>query len=72
MLGGDGDDGAGFMLSSTDADRAAFVERIVDYLVEHDYDGVDVDWENCLDGARGCGETAGAAPVSAGEHGEDA
>ncbi|MFI5427905.1 glycoside hydrolase family 18 protein [Aeromicrobium sp. UC242_57] len=67
MLGGDGNDGAGFVLSSDDAVRAQFVDRVVDYLVEHDYDGVDVDWENCLDGARGCGEATNAAPVTAHE-----
>lgn len=67
MLGGDSNDGAGFMLSSTDAARARFVDRIVDYMVEHNYDGVDVDWENCLDGARGCGEAADAEPEPAQE-----
>lgn len=67
MLGGDGNDGAGFMLSAADPVRAQFVDEIVDYLVAHDYDGVDVDWENCLDGARGCGETSGGRPVSAAE-----
>lgn len=57
MLGGDGADGRGFMLSSDDGMRAEFVDNIVDYLVAHDYDGVDVDWENCLgDNDRDCSE----------------
>jgi GH18 family chitinase len=58
MLGGDGADGRGFMLSTADDEtRARFVENVVDYLVQHDYDGVDLDWENCLgDGDRNCGE----------------
>jgi chitinase len=63
MLGGDGFDGRGFMLSSQDAVRPTFVDNIVDYLVEHDYDGVDLDWENCLDGHTGCGEPEGEEPV---------
>ncbi|WP_205471664.1 glycoside hydrolase family 18 protein [Nocardioides sp. SYSU D00038] len=66
MLGGDGDDGDGFLRSTaTPALRARFVENVVDYLVAHDYDGVDVDWENCLGGERDCGEAPGTAPVSA-------
>ena len=53
MLGGDEGDGIGFNLSTADNVRAEFVKNIVDYLVEHDYDGVDVDWENRLmDGCR--------------------
>ena len=67
MLGGDGNDGAGFMRSSTDAMRPQFVETIVDYLVEHDYDGVDLDWENCLDGHADCGEAEGEEPEPAAE-----
>ena len=56
MLGGDGFDGRGFIASSDDSVRAAFVENLVDYLVAHDYDGVDVDWENCIGGlAWECG-----------------
>lgn len=56
MLGGDGFDGRGFIASSDDAVRATFVENLVDYLVAHDYDGVDVDWENCIGGeAWECG-----------------
>lgn len=50
MLGGDGEDGIGFLLSTTDAMRPIFVKRVVDYMVAHDYDGVDIDWENELDG----------------------
>jgi GH18 family chitinase len=57
MLGGDGLDGRGFVLSTTDAVRPRFVENVVDYLVAHDYDGVDVDWENCFGGTEEqCGE----------------
>lgn len=57
MLGGDGADGQGFLVSTPTADaREQFAERIVDYLVEHRYDGVDVDWENCLSGE--CGVSA--------------
>jgi len=56
MLGGDGFDGRGFVASTDDGIRATFVENLVDYLVEHDYDGVDVDWENCIGGeAWECG-----------------
>lgn len=56
MLGGDGLDGRGFVASTTDALRPAFVKTVVDYLVEHDYDGVDIDWENCIGGeAWECG-----------------
>jgi GH18 family chitinase len=56
MLGGDGFDGRGFIASADDAVRATFVENLVDYLVAHDYDGVDVDWENCIGGeAWECG-----------------
>lgn len=50
MLGGDGADGVGFLRSTTNATRDDFVDAIVDYLVAHDYDGVDVDWENELEG----------------------
>lgn len=57
MLGGDGEAGAGFVASTaTDEVRGRFVENIVDYLVAHDYDGVDLDWENCFGGtAAECG-----------------
>ncbi|WGX95576.1 glycosyl hydrolase family 18 protein [Nocardioides sp. L-11A] len=56
MLGGDGFDGRGFVASTADAVRSRFVRNVVDYLVAHDYDGVDVDWENCLGGeAWECG-----------------
>ncbi|MEI5672328.1 MULTISPECIES: glycoside hydrolase family 18 protein [unclassified Nocardioides] len=62
MLGGDGLDGRGFVLSTADAVRPRFVENVVDYLVAHDYDGVDVDWENCFGGsADECGEDITAA-----------
>ncbi|WP_158703068.1 glycosyl hydrolase family 18 protein [Allosphingosinicella vermicomposti] len=52
MLGGDSEDGIGFNLSTADNMRAKFVKSIVDYMIEHDYDGVDIDWENRL--ADGC------------------
>ncbi len=56
MLGGDGFDGRGFVASTADAVRPTFVRNLVDYLVAHDYDGVDVDWENCIGGeAWECG-----------------
>lgn len=48
MLGGAGD-GYGFEQSTDAARRATFVRNVVDYLVAHDYDGVDVDWEERLD-----------------------
>ncbi|WP_134740466.1 glycosyl hydrolase family 18 protein [Nocardioides sp. 503] len=67
MLGGDGADGRGFMLSAADDRRARFVDAVVDHLVVHDYDGVDVDWENCLHGEAGCGEAEGRAPLPAAE-----
>lgn len=53
MIGGMGD-GEGFIRSSSDAMRPTFVDNIVDYMVEHDYDGVDLDWEdNLSDGGAG-------------------
>lgn len=61
MLGGDGEDGIGFLLSTTNAMRPTFVKRVVDYLVAHDYDGVDVDWENELEGNAELGVTADEA-----------
>jgi len=60
MLGGDGFDGRGFVASTSDAVRPVFVRRLVDYLVAHHYDGVDIDWENCLGGeAWECGVDIG-------------
>lgn len=50
MLGGEGD-GNGFLRSTADATRPVFVRNLVDYLVAHDYDGVDVDWEDKLEGS---------------------
>lgn len=47
MLGGMGD-GVGFLRSSSDAIRPTFVKNLVDYLIAHDYDGVDLDWEDEL------------------------
>jgi chitinase len=49
MLGGVGD-GPGFVRSTEDPSvRARFVKNLMTYLVAHDYDGVDVDWEDSLD-----------------------
>lgn len=49
MLGGAGD-GRGFIRSTEAAGvRARFVQNVVRYLATHDYDGVDVDWEDSLD-----------------------
>jgi GH18 family chitinase len=67
MLGGDGYDGRGFVLSSADAVRPMFVENVVDHLVAHDYDGVDLDWENCLMDEADCGEADGADPIPGAE-----
>lgn len=61
MLGGDGQDGVGFLRSTTNAMRPLFVQRVVDYMVAHDYDGVDVDWENELEGNDELGVTAAEA-----------
>ena len=58
MLGGDGADGLGFLRSTPDDIRPAFVRRIVDYLVAHNYDGVDIDWENELHGNAQLGVSA--------------
>lgn len=67
MLGGDGGDGRGFLKSTaTPQLQVEFVDNIVDYLVEHDYDGVDLDWENCLDGHPDCTDE-GEDPVTAGQ-----
>lgn len=62
MLGGDGGDGIGFNLSTADGVRARFVDALVDYLVAHNYDGVDVDWENRLE--DGCSAADCGAAVS--------
>ncbi|HQR29441.1 MAG TPA: glycoside hydrolase family 18 protein [Anaeromyxobacteraceae bacterium] len=49
MLGGAGD-GRGFVRSTESAGvRARFVQNLLRYLATHDYDGVDVDWEDSLD-----------------------
>lgn len=50
MLGGEGD-GNGFLRSTTDAVRPTFVRNLIDYLVAYDYDGIDVDWEDKLEGS---------------------
>lgn len=52
MLGGAGD-GYGFQLSTNSSNRATFVRNVVDYLVAHGYDGVDVDWEEYIDPNQG-------------------
>jgi len=49
MLGGAGD-GQGFLASTAPSLRGRFVGAIVDKLVVKDYDGIDVDWEDGLDG----------------------
>jgi len=66
MVGGMGD-GPAFIRSSTDGLRKGFAKSIVDYLVEHDYDGLDLDWEDCLKGEQNCGEADPRFPVSAEE-----
>lgn len=66
MIGGAGD-GAGFMRSTDDCVRPRFVDNLVDHLVAHDYDGVDLDWEDCLEGGAGCGEADPAKPSTASE-----
>ncbi|MES2901562.1 MAG: glycosyl hydrolase family 18 protein [Pseudomonadota bacterium] len=48
MLGGAGD-AYGFRVSTTPAVRPVFVKNLVDYIVAHDYDGIDVDWEGHFD-----------------------
>jgi len=57
MIGGVGD-GDGFIHSSSDAVRPRFVGNLVDYLVAHDYDGVDLDWEDRFQGSSD-GEVGG-------------
>ena len=52
MLGGAGDY-AGFQSSTNSTNRATFVRNVVDYLVAHGYDGVDVDWEEYIDPTQG-------------------
>jgi len=64
MLGGDDADGIGFNLSTADNIRPTFVDNLVDYLVTHDYDGVDIDWENRLEdgcSAADCGTAVSGA-----------
>jgi GH18 family chitinase len=48
MLGGEGDNG-GFHRSTQPDVRPLFVKNLVDYMVEKDYDGIDVDWEGIDD-----------------------
>jgi len=50
MIGGAAD-GDGFLLSTTDAVRPTFVKNVVDYMVAHDYDGLDLDWEDKFEGS---------------------
>lgn len=48
MMGGVGD-GPGWVASTANPTiRATFIQNILDYLVSHDYDGVDIDWEDSL------------------------
>lgn len=53
MIGGAGD-GMGFYRSTADGVRRTFVVNLVNYMVEHDYDGIDVDWEDCLTPTEQC------------------
>ncbi|UGQ47481.1 PKD domain-containing protein [Massilia endophytica] len=48
MIGGMGD-GLGFLRSTTSLTRPVFVKNLLDYLEAHDYDGIDLDWEDVLD-----------------------
>ncbi|MDG2532040.1 glycoside hydrolase family 18 protein [Sphingomonas sp. HITSZ_GF] len=50
MIGG-ASDGNGFLLSTTNAIRSTFVKNVVDYMVAHDYDGLDLDWEDKFEGS---------------------
>jgi chitinase len=47
MVGGMGD-GMGFLVSTSDAVRPQFVKNLVDYAEAHNYDGLDIDWEDEL------------------------
>jgi GH18 family chitinase len=51
MLGGEGDN-AGFLVSTAPDVRATFVKNLVDYMVQKDYDGIDVDWEGIPSGGE--------------------
>jgi chitinase len=64
MLGGDGADGIGYYRSTADNLRPIFVNNIVDYLVTHNYDGVDIDWENYLSDSEETRQ-AGIDPIEA-------
>ena len=59
MLGGAGD-GMGFYRSTADGVRRTFVVNLVNYMVQHDYDGIDVDWEDCLTPSNECTIASGA------------
>jgi GH18 family chitinase len=50
MLGGAGDE-EGFRASTAAAVRTQFVNRLVEYLVQKDYDGIDLDWEGVTSAA---------------------
>jgi chitinase len=50
MIGGAAD-GDGFLLSTADAVRPTFVKNIADYMDQHDYDGLDLDWEDKFEGS---------------------
>jgi chitinase len=48
MMGGVGD-GPGWVASTANANiQATFISNTLDYLVAHNYDGIDVDWEDSL------------------------
>lgn len=51
MVGGAGD-GDGFIASTSDALRPGFVRKLADYLIAHDYDGIDLDWEDRFEGSE--------------------
>ncbi|TFW18234.1 PKD domain-containing protein [Massilia arenosa] len=55
MLGGNFD-GPGFVQSTTNSMRPVFIKNLLDYLVAHDYDGVDVDWEDSIDTPQQTGQ----------------
>ncbi len=45
VVGGARDYGAFAAMAAEPSDRASFVRNLVDFLVEHGYDGVNIDWE---------------------------
>lgn len=51
MLGGN-DDGNGFYASTAPGIRSTFVTNLLNYLEQHNYDGIDVNWEDAIDPER--------------------